>query len=87
MEKDVGWDSFFSDNERYADIINGIGCKGRQIVKEGDLQELDTRTGFLHGPGFIRKLPLARRNSVKIRDCIRRASFGMNFAIIGIENQ
>ena len=87
MEKDVGWDSFFSDNERYADIINGIGCKGRQVVKEGDLQELGTRTGFLHGPGFIRKLPLARRNSVKIRDCIRRTAFGMNFSIIGIENQ
>ena len=28
MGKDVGWKGFFSDNERYADVINGIGCNG-----------------------------------------------------------
>lgn len=43
MEKDIVCNAFFSDNERYADIINGIGCKG--------------------------------------------ISFGMNFAIVGIESQ
>ncbi len=30
MRNDAGWKVFLSDNERYADIINGIGCKGRQ---------------------------------------------------------
>lgn len=28
MEKDFISSAFFSDNERYADIINGIGCNG-----------------------------------------------------------
>lgn len=33
MEKDFNSSSFFSDNERYADIINGIGCNGIAFVQ------------------------------------------------------
>ena len=43
MGQDTGWKEFFSDNRRYADVINAIGCKGRQIVQKEDLQELDTQ--------------------------------------------
>ena len=39
MGKDGGWKTYFHDNRRYADLINGIGCGGEQIVKETDLQE------------------------------------------------
>ena len=42
MRKDVGWKSFFEDNRRYADVINGVGCNGKQFVKGTDLQEADT---------------------------------------------
>ena len=69
MGKDVEWKSFFQDNHRYADIINGIGCSGVQFVKDTDLQEVDTSS------------------KKKSRDILRRVAFGMNFAIIGIENQ
>ena len=40
MGKDVEWKSFFEDNHRYADIINGIGCGGMQVVKDTDLTEV-----------------------------------------------
>lgn len=43
MEKDFYSNLFFSDNERYADIINGIGCDGIPFVKGKDLQEFDIR--------------------------------------------
>ena len=56
MEHDVGWKGFLSDDQRYADVINGFACGGCQIVKESDLQELDTQTGFLKATGFA--LPL-----------------------------
>ena len=39
MEKDIVSNVFFSDNERYADIINGVGCNGIPFVKGEDLQE------------------------------------------------
>ena len=43
MEKDFYSNTFFSDNERYADIINAFGCDGEPFIKGKDLQELDTR--------------------------------------------
>ena len=42
MKKDIGWKSYLRDNNRYADIINGIGCAGKQLVKASDLTEADT---------------------------------------------
>ncbi|MBQ6845158.1 MAG: Rpn family recombination-promoting nuclease/putative transposase [Agathobacter sp.] len=41
MGKDRGWKEYFHDNRRYADLINGVACHGKQIVKESDLQEED----------------------------------------------
>lgn len=69
MGKDVEWKDFFEDNHRYADIINGIGCGGAQVVKDTDLVEVDTA---------VKK---------KNRDLLRKAALGMNFVIVGIENQ
>lgn len=69
MGKDVEWKSFFQDNHRYADIINGIGCDGVQLVKDTDLTEVD---------------PTSKKNT---RDLLRKVALGMNFAIVGIENQ
>lgn len=88
MVQDTGWKEFFSDDERYADLINGIGCKGQQMVAKEDLQELDTQTGFFRSLNFMSRLSFGvERRSIKIRDMIRKAAFGVNFAIIGIENQ
>ncbi len=87
MGKDTSWKAFFLDNERYADIINGIGCNGKQIVKKDDLKDADTQVGFVNHPKFIRKLSLKRKGNVKIRDAVRKVAFGMNFAIVGLENQ
>ena len=83
MKEDVLSKEFYSVEERYADLINGIGFQGRQVVKKEDLTELDTQTG-------IWKMPLARgkrKRGIKNRDLIRKTAFGINFAVIGIENQ
>ena len=87
MGKDMGWKKFLSDDERYADVINGIGCKGEQIVSKDDLCEMDTQIGLSRSQNFVRRLTQSRKGNVKIRDCLRKVAFGMNFAIIGIENQ
>lgn len=69
MEKDVKWCDYFKDNRRYADIINGVACKGQQVVSQEELTELDTRS------------------KKKFRDLICKVAMGVNFAIVGIENQ
>ncbi len=88
MVKDASWKEYLSDNERYADLINGLGCKGRQVIGKADLQETDTQTSIFAGLEFVRKLPQKAGNrNIKIRDAVRKAAFGMNFAVIGIESQ
>lgn len=82
MEKDITSSSFFSDNERYADIINGIGCEGMPFVKGKDLQEMDTKVNL----GRFMRWGGKEKKSL-YRDLMRKTSFGINFAIIGIENQ
>ena len=69
MEKDTKWKTFFEDNRRYADVINGLGCGGRQLVSADDLQAEDSTSGK------------------RSRDALRRVALGMNFVIVGIENQ
>lgn len=69
MKKDNCWKMYLEDNSRYADIINGIGCRGRQVVAGTDLEETDTES------------------QGKARDLLRRVAFGVNFLIVGIENQ
>ena len=81
---DISDKKFFSDDERYADLINGLICQGRPVVRKEDLQDLDTQTGIWNDPAIrISK----RRRHVKLRDLVKKASFGVNFLVIGIENQ
>ena len=69
MRKAEEWNVFFEDKHRFADLINGIGCAGAQLVKDTDLSEIDT---------------VAER---KNRDLLRRVAVGMNFVLVGVENQ
>ena len=79
MVKDTGWKRFLSDDARYADVINGVACKGEQVVNKEDLQEMDTQKGFLRGPRFIHKWTQSRKGNVKVRDCLRKVAFGTNY--------
>ena len=70
---------FFSDNERFADLINTYA--GEDILKASDLEEKDS-------------LVIAKPNEKKdkdsiskYRDIIRKAAMGMTFILIGVENQ
>ena len=46
MEHDLITARYLSDNERYADLLNGYGFGGAQIISAEDLSELDSRTGL-----------------------------------------
>ena len=91
MVKDVSWKEYFRDDERYADVINGIGFDGREFVTAENLEEADTQTifGGLYGKSMLKatkgRRKLMRRNGT--RDMVRKVAFGVSFAIVGLENQ
>lgn len=59
MEKDLCQRECLSDNERYADLINGILFEGEQKVRASDLHEIDSQS-FLRL--WFRKKTVGYRN-------------------------
>lgn len=88
MRLDIIDKDYFMDNRRYADIINGIGCRGEQIVKPEDLQEMDSQI-ILPSQYSVqgRGTQESYSRQIRFRDMIRKTAFGVNFSMIGIENQ
>lgn len=82
MEQDLGIGRCLSDAKRYADLLNGLLFEGRQKVRAEDLQDTDPRS-FLKETGRKRK----KYFRSLCRDLIRKTAFGVNFALIGVENQ
>ena len=83
MEKDFSKKNCLADNERYADLINGLLLEGEQQVKAEDLQDMDTqRVGLLAWLG-------KHRGNYRLlyRDLVRKAAIGVNFLVVGVENQ
>lgn len=80
-QKDISLVRYFEDQERYADLINGFIFHGEQVVSGQDIMEMDSRVTGAFGKLWQKFLVQ------KYRDCVRRIVFGMNFAIVGIENQ
>ena len=88
MANDEIWKVFFSDAARYADLINGLGFSGRQVVKPQDVKERDGQVVFFRS-GFLRKAGNRRfgASGTYTRDMVRKVIFGTGFAVVGVENQ
>ena len=81
MDKDLVAKECLSVDERYADLVNGLLLNGEQRILPTDLQEMDSeqRTKF-----WKKKKNSYRQTN---RDLIKKTAFGINFSLIGIENQ
>ncbi len=85
MEKDLQKKGYFYAPERFADLINGLICAGKEIVSPSDLTDMDSQTGFFLGASGNKERTSKKKQ--RYRDLIRKAAFGVNFMIVGIENQ
>ena len=88
MANDEIWKVFFSDAARYADLINGLGFSGRQVVKPQDVKERDGQVVFFRS-GFLKNARnrLLGAAGYHTRDVVRKVIFGTGFAVVGVENQ
>lgn len=80
-KRDVALARYFDDDDRYADLINGFVFGGEPVVAGGDVAEKNILvTGVL---GRLKSRFMVQ----KYRDVVKRVVFGMNFAVIALENQ
>ena len=82
MDKDFATKVCLSDDERFADLINGLLFDGKQKVQASDFQETDSQSYYK-----MKSYKKDSINRVLYRDIIKRAKFGVNFVLLGIENQ
>lgn len=85
MEKDLRQKGFLCDPERFADLVNGVVCAGKEVLSAEKLSEVDSQTGFSRPLAEERQRGPGRKQ--RYRDLVRKAAFGIHFMIIGIENQ
>ena len=75
--KDIALARYFSDEERYADLINGFVYRGREVVKGSDIRDRDTSVAGKGKKGHFRKC----------RDLMRKVVMGTDVVLVGLENQ
>ncbi|MDO4943442.1 MAG: Rpn family recombination-promoting nuclease/putative transposase, partial [Lachnospiraceae bacterium] len=76
-EKDIVLKRYFSDNERFSDLINGIAFGGRMVVHTNQIEEKETVSSYQKdGRVFKRE-----------RDIIKKISDGSKSIYIACENQ
>lgn len=80
MEEDLTAKNCLSVDARYADLVNGLLLGGQQVLDASDLQEADSQQWNRQG----RRKGKYRQS---YRDLIKKTAFGVNFSLIGVENQ
>ncbi|MFI3212618.1 MAG: Rpn family recombination-promoting nuclease/putative transposase [Eubacteriales bacterium] len=78
---DVEFKEFWRDNNRFADLFNGSLFQGETILHAEDLKESDTDVS-----GVIETLEV-RESLQRIRDVVKKAAYGTEFILLGLENQ
>ena len=94
-QKDALLKRYFSDETRFADLINGVIGAGKSLITAEQVTEMDSQVGVCvpemalkggdlagnrGGKGYIKIRP-------KYRDLVRKIVMGMNFIVVGIEEQ
>ncbi len=86
MQADIVHGEFMSDPERYSDLINGVAFGGRQVIKPEDIKDYDSQLNVSSASNTLQKEKQTPKRK-RYRDLVRKVACGMNFAVVGIENQ
>lgn len=73
--------NFWRDNKRFADLFNAVLFNGEHVIKADELEEADTDiSSIIKFNGHAETLQ-------KILDVVKKSAFGVDFVILGLENQ
>ena len=81
QEKNILTNTYWSNNERFADMINVGMFQGKKVLIAEELKEVDGYSATMIGKSRKKK------GIQKQRDVVKKALFDTNFVIVGIENQ
>ena len=73
--------NFWRENDRFASLFNTVVFGGKEVIKPEELSELDTDVSN------VMELGEYKETLTRARDVVKRAAYGVDFVIMGIENQ
>ena len=73
--------NFWRDNERFASLFNTVVFNGEKVIKPENLEEVDTDASN------IIEFKEYKETLERARDVIKKTAYGIDFVILGIENQ
>lgn len=81
VKSDTILKNFWKDNERFADLFNAYLFQGKKVIRSEDLTEVDTDiSSLIKLNGHVETIQ-------KIIDVVKRSANGVDYVILGIENQ
>ena len=81
IKPDVIFKDFWRENDRFASLFNTVVFEGKEVIKPEELSELDTDVSN------VVELGEYKETLTRARDIVKRAAYGVDFVIMGIENQ
>lgn len=81
LKPDAVLKNFWRDNGRFASLFNAVVFGGEEVLQPENLEEADTDLSN------IITLKAYRETLERSRDVIKKTAFGVDFVIMGIENQ
>lgn len=81
LKTDTVLKNFWRDNARFADLFNAVLFHGDHVIKPETLKEADTDFSA------ILKFNEHTETLQKILDVVKKSAFGVDFMILGLENQ
>lgn len=81
LKADVVLKNFWRDNERFASLFNAVVFNGEEVIMPDNLEETDTDLSN------IIELKTYRETLERSRDVIKKTAYGVDFVIMGTENQ
>jgi hypothetical protein len=76
---------YWSNNEQFADLFNGVLFHGKQVIQPEELEDMDTENStVLEHRGYAESM-VASRDNIKIRK--KATVYGVEFVLLGIEGQ
>ena len=81
QERDIITSTYWADNERFADIMNVGLFKGKKVLSAKQLEERDSNSLAMT------ENQQKKKGVQKRRDILKKANFGTNFVLVGVENQ
>ena len=81
IKPDIIFKEFWRRNDRFASLFNTVVFEGEEVIKPEELSELDTDVSTMV------EFNEYKETLSRARDIVKKAAHGVDFVIMGIENQ